>query len=195
MFIESPRFPDHVSMGALGGGSYRTDVVVVESGHEQRNQTWAQSRASYEVSHAARLPHEYEPLQAFFHAVGGRLHSFRFKDWTDYKATATQGAFVELTSTTFQMVKRYTAGALSRDRTISKPVSGTVTVTGGTTPTIDYTTGIVTVASGTPTAWAGEFDVPCRFDTDTMRGEIIDKNVGKGFIMGWNSIPIVEVRV
>lgn len=194
-FIETPRFPDKVSFGATGGPAFNTDVVVVESGQEQRNQVWSQGRASYEVSHAARLPEQYEPLQAYFRAMRGRLHSFRFKDWSDYTATEAQGAFVEITSTTFQMVKVYTAGSQTESRTISKPVLNSVTVVGGTSPVVDYTTGIVTVDSGTPTAWSGEFDVPCRFDTDQMRGEILDKNNARGFIIGWNSIPIVEVRV
>lgn len=38
--------------------------------------------------------------------------------------------------------------------------------------------------------WAGEFDVPCRFDTDQMR---VDLAFYSGF--EWGQIPIVEVRV
>ena len=37
--------------------------------------------------------------------------------------------------------------------------------------------------------WAGEFDVPARFDTDKMDINIISANV-----QGWQAIPIVEIR-
>lgn len=39
-------------------------------------------------------------------------------------------------------------------------------------------------------AWAGEFDVPCRFDTDRMNVNI--ENYGS---YQWGQIPVVEVRV
>lgn len=200
-FIESPRFPDAISFGATGGATYLTTVYAVASGAEYRNQNWMQTRAAYEVSHAARLPAEYKALQAFFRAVKGRLVGFRFKDWADYTVESGEGVFVELDSTSsgLQLAKRYTAGtesdAPTDDRIIRKPVSGTVQFVGSGSYTLDYTTGIVTVTSGSdPTGWTGEFDVPCRFDTDSMRGTIIDK-AGNDLIIGWDSIPIVEVRV
>jgi uncharacterized protein (TIGR02217 family) len=42
--------------------------------------------------------------------------------------------------------------------------------------------------------WTGEFDVPCRFDTDQMKGDVIDKHPNGSLIVGWQSIPIVEIR-
>jgi uncharacterized protein (TIGR02217 family) len=192
-FIESPRFPELISFHALAGPEFQTDVVVVQSGAEARNQNWEQARRRYEVSHAVRLPAQYIPLKAFFHVVGGRAIGFRFKDWTDFECADAEGKFLQLTSTTFQLLKRYTSGSETYDRVISKPISA-ISITGGSSPVVDYTTGIVTVSSGTPTAWNGEFDVPCRFDTDRMEGEIIDK-AGTEFIIGWNSIPIVEIRI
>ena len=195
-FIEAPRFPDAISYEAVGGPGWLTDVVVVNSGAEQRNQVWSQARCSFDVSHAARLPAAYKPLQAFFRVVGGRRDGFRFKDWTDYQASdaAGTGTFQMLTATTFQMYKRYFSGSTYEYRKITKPISGTVVVTGGVSPSVEYTTGVVTVASGTPTSWTGEFDVPCRFDTDQMRGEVISRS-GSNLVMGWSSIPIVEIRL
>jgi uncharacterized protein (TIGR02217 family) len=40
-----------------------------------------------------------------------------------------------------------------------------------------------------PLAWAGQFDVPMRFDIDQLVGQIIAPNV-----YSWSSIPLVEVR-
>ena len=86
-FIETPRFPENVSYGASGGPAFKTDVVIVNSGFEQRNQVWAKARASYDVSHAAREKTLMETLVAFFRSVRGRAIGFRFKDWQDFLVT------------------------------------------------------------------------------------------------------------
>ena len=187
------QFPSSVSFGAQGGPGYRTDVVVVSSGAETRNVTWAQARRRYDVSFAARLPTASDAVKAFFHNMRGRAHGFRFKDWTDFSAVAAEGKFVALGGTQFQAYKRYTSGSQTYDRIIQKGIA-TWSITGGTLSAIDYNTGIVTMTSGTPTAWAGSFDVPCRFDTDELSGVIIDRS-SSGLIVGWQSIPIVEIRV
>ena len=194
-FIET-RFPEGISYGATGGPGYLTDVIVVNSGAEQRNQVWSQARCTFDVAHAARLPAAYKPLQAFFRVMAGRTHGFRFKDWSDYVCPddAGTGTFQTIDSTHFQMYKRYFIGSNYEYRKITKPVTGTVAVTGGTSPSVAYTTGIVTVSSGTPTSWTGEFDVPCRFDVDQMRGEIVSRS-GGSLVIGWQSIPIIELRL
>lgn len=44
--------------------------------------------------------------------------------------------------------------------------------------------------------WAGEFDVPCRFDTDEMRAVNKTRGApGAALLFGWESVPIVEIRV
>lgn len=194
-FLESPIFPEQVSFGITGGPEYSTRIVRTIAGDEFRDELLAQALHKYEASEAAKRPTDWKALRAFFHNAAGRAHGFRFKDWSDYTAIVGEGVFAMLTSTTFQMYKRYTSGSATKDRRIQKPRTGTITVTGGTTPVVDYTTGIVTVASGTPTDWAGQFDVPCRFDTDELRGEIIDKTPGGQLFISWQSIPIVEIQI
>lgn len=188
------QFPPRISFGATGGPRFQTEIGTLDSGVESRTQGWSQALARYDVSHAARKKDNFDILLAFFLSVKGRAHGFRFKDWTDYQATSSQGIFAMLTSTTFQMYKRYTFGSLTYERKITKPVAGTTVVTGGSSPSVSTTTGIVTVSSGTPTAHSTEFDVPCRFDTDSIEAEIINRS-STGFIMGWRSIPIVEIRL
>ena len=76
-------------------------------------------------------------------------------------------------------------------------------IAGGTAIQIDAVTTGLTAASGTaamyPQAsdaltWAGEFDVPCRFDTDRMTATAINKSGGL-LLIDWDSIPVVEIRV
>jgi uncharacterized protein (TIGR02217 family) len=85
----------------------------------------------------------------------------------------------------------YGAGAFSHDRKIVKPVSGTITVTGGSGVSIDHATGIVTVASGAPTAWTGEFDTPARFDSDEMRLQVVQTSPRRYV---WGDISLTEIR-
>lgn len=188
-FIET-QFPTNISWGATGGAGFSTDIVEFNSGFEQRNSVWADSRCMYDVSHGVKTTQQMADLVAFFRVMKGKATGFRFKDWQDYQVTSAQGIFVMLTSTTFQMYKRYSNSSYNYDRKISKPVSGTVVVTGGSGVSINYTTGVVTVTSGTPTAWSGEFDVPCRFDTDQMKASI-----DPGMYFSWGNIPVIEIRV
>jgi hypothetical protein len=39
------RFPDAIAYGATGGPEYLTDIVILQSGFEQRNQSWDSARA------------------------------------------------------------------------------------------------------------------------------------------------------
>lgn len=192
-FIET-RFPDDIAIGAVGGPGFNTDVVSVNSGSDQRKANWQDAKCAYDVSHGIKTQTQLDVLVAFFRVMKGRANAFRFKDWADYKdkmnaASPTAGIFATIDSTHFQMVKRYTTSVTNHDRDITKPVSGSVAVVGGVSPSVDYTTGIVTVASGTPSSWTGEFDVPCRFDTDQMKISIAHYNA-----FSWGGIPIVETR-
>lgn len=186
-FLETPRFPEKISFGATGGPTWQTEIAMLDSGYEYTNQNWSQARARYEVGHDARRPELFADLLNFYMAVKGRANQFRFKDWSDYSATVSQG----VVAVGGQMYKRYTSGALTYDRKIVKPVSGTVTVIGG--GTVDYATGLI--AGGSPTAWYGDYDVPVRFDTDEMQVQIINRSIAAGIIQGWQSIALVEVRL
>jgi uncharacterized protein (TIGR02217 family) len=194
-FLET-RLLDRHGYGISGGPGYKTTVIAAGSGAEQRVGQWAHARARYSVPSGILKAAAFADILAAFHACQGRLHGFRFKDRSDYQVTAAED-LVEISSTTFQLVKRYTAAGQTRVRTIAKPVAGTVKVWDGITEitagwTIDTTTGIVTFAEApiyTP-AWTGEFDVPVRFDTDAFDVSHEDFDVRV-----WSDIPIVEVRL
>jgi uncharacterized protein (TIGR02217 family) len=206
------QFPTDISKGSSGGPERRTDIVTLRSGFEERNTIWANSRRRYDASFGLRsLDDLYQVIQ-FFEARSGKLHSFRWKDWMDYRSgspvfTATSADQLIGVGTgalaTFQLVKRYTSGGINWDRIIKKPVAGTVLVevagvlkTIGTQYTVDTTTGIVTFLAGNIPApgqnvkagfW---FDVPVRFDTDFLNASIEAFEAGSV-----PSIDILEVRV
>lgn len=193
MTYQTTPFPENISRGATGGPTFPSTVVYTGGGQSYTNQSVNQGLRHYNVSHAVRQAAQFSQLLAFFYSVRGPLHSFPFKDWSDFQVTAAQGVFSLITATTFQMKRRYTFGGANQDVTILKPKTGTVVVTGGGSPTVDYTTGIVTVASGTPTTWAGDTYVPCKFEMENFAGDILD-GPPSGRILGWSGIQIVECK-
>lgn len=209
-FIESPRFPDNISYGSSGGPKFNTVVTLVNSGFEYNNINWDQARHYYDVSMGVRTLEELSDLVSFFHITRGKGHQFRYKDWADYKScdldaspAATDQVFGtgDGGTTAFQLIKTYDlSGGVVNQREIKKPIDGTVLIAlNGVTQietthyTVDYTTGIVTFVTA-PSAsvsvtWGGEFDVPCRFDTDEL--QLSMEFYGHGGL----SVPVVEVRV
>jgi uncharacterized protein (TIGR02217 family) len=302
-FLETPRLPEIIAQGLTCGPSFSTRVVVLRSGAEQRNANWSRVRWRADAASAVRKLSDFAALEEFFYAVGGRLHGFRVKDYGDFEhdsagaspvlvpldadgyATGTAGAGYGVP--TYQLAKRYTAGALSHDRWITKPVSGSVSLTraavavtlgaGAGNAAVSSTTGVITfvadqskainthtpgathvltlasafspnvsvgdrvyvtgcggadaallnslshqvtnvsaadvtiatattgatITGGTAylypqpdeaLAWAGEFDVPCRFDTDQLDRNMITRQVSGDYLVQALSIPLVEVR-
>ena len=206
------RFPTAISLGASGGPERRTDIVVLGSGHEERNQRWADSRRRYEAGYGVKSLDDLQAVIAFFEERRGRLHGFRWKDHADYKSCAFASAPTEEdqpigtgdgATAEFQLVKHYGASFAPWSREITKPVLSTVKVavdgallTEGADYFLDYATGLVTFDAGSiPAADAAitagfEFDVPARFDTDRL--EINLQGFGHGSIP---SVPIVEIRI
>lgn len=212
--IETPRFPDNISEGAVGGPTYNTSIAMTQDGREARNQNWDGSKLSYDVAFGVKTQDQLKELIAFFRSVKGKMHSFRFKDWTDYTATSSEGLLGETnqsgafflsgvggTGPTYQLGKRYVTGAISEDRKIQKIVAGSYVIyknagaqTEGVDYTIDINTGIVTFAidpgGGDALTASFQFDVPVRFDTDEMKVTLEHYN---RYV--WGQIPLIEVRV
>lgn len=189
-FFETPRFDETISNGASGGPRFMTTTIVVDSGAEFRNGNWSFPLHEYDVAHGLKTQAQLDLLRALFWNARGKLHGFRFKDWSDFTATTSTGVCTLISGDTHQLGKTYTFGSQSTIRTIKKPISGTLAISGGGSYTVDYATGIVTRVSGAaPTVWSGEFDVPVRFDTDAMKATIDSYNN-----FSWGQIVLVELR-
>ena len=207
MAFHEIRFPDSISRGAKGGPERRTRIVELASGDEERNASWANSRRRYDVSYGVRRADDLAAVVAFFEARNGRLHAFRFKDWSDYKSCLPSAAPAPTdqiigtgngSTTTFALTKTYASGAQSWARAILKPVAGTVTVSlngvaQGSGWSVNTTTGIVTFtvppSTGAVIRAGFEFDVPVRFDTDELPVTLDIERTGS-----IPSIPLIEVR-
>ena len=208
MAFHEVRFPDNISRGARGGPERRTQIVELASGAEERNASWANSRRRYDVAYGIRRADDLAAVVAFFETRNGRLHAFRFKDWADFKSclpsqtpdpTNQPIGTGNGSATLFQLTKRYTSGAQSWTRAITKPVAGTVTIAlNGTAQasgwSVSTTTGLITFstapAAGVAITAGFEFDVPVRFDTDALDVTLDLERLGS-----ITSIPLIELRL
>lgn len=210
MSFHEIRFPANLSFGSTGGPERRTDIVTLANGFEERNTPWAHSRRRYDAGLGMRSLSDVEALLAFFEARRGQLFGFRWKDWADYRS----GPVLELPQTDdqvigtgdgqvteFQIVKTYRSGQQTYTRPISKPVLGSVKVAlqgddqiDAVDYAVDTDTGIVRFFEAPEpgaTVTAGyEFDVPVRFDTDTIQVSVESFKAGD-----IPNVPIIEVRV
>ena len=210
MAFHETRFPDDISRGSGGGPERRVDIVTLRSGFEERNAIWADSRRSYDASLGIRDIDDLYEVIHFFEGRRGKLHGFRWKDWSDWKSCPPGdpvSAVDQVIGTgdgvnkIFQAKKIYSAGANEWTRDIKKLVTGSVRVsvnnvekTITTDFTVDYNTGVITFVTAPPnthTVKAGfEFDVPVRFNIDKLDISL------EGFEAGsLPQIDIMEIRV
>lgn len=156
-------------------------IVVTDSNVEQRNNQHSRPARQWTIGYEGYdLCHE---VRNFFHCRDGRQRGFRFKDWNDYLIDSSAPVpAVELTATTFQIVRKYTDGLITKYENVTKPVIGTVHVWDGSSDvdpsefTVDHTTGIITfdVNPSYAPAISCEYDHPARFTTRDLRVQATD---------------------
>lgn len=196
------RIPDCIGLDITGGPNFSTEVVKTQGGQRYANQNWTYPLHRFRFGYTGMKESEILVHRSFFYVVKGRADGFRFKDWNDYRATRQPLSLVS--GVIYQLNQTYARGIRTFTRPIYKPVSGKVAVfrtragvTSSISPTIDTTTGQVTVSghvSGDSYTWTGEFDVPVAFTSDAFEAQIVNKG-SEGFISTWPSKEIEEIRL
>lgn len=198
-FIDTPRFPDTVSIGAGGGPVFQTDVFTGYSGIEQRAVKMRRPRHKYKVALGTRVDADMTVARDFFFTVGGKNTGFRFKDWSDYRIVDGTIGTGNGVLTVFNIIKTYAAGSLTFDRRIYKPVGSSLTLKDNGTLKVEdtdffvnYSTGVITFAVAPVNTHVltvtCDFDVPVRLDVDQMT------SAHTGYtIQEWQSIGLIEV--
>ncbi|GJD29095.1 hypothetical protein PMNALOAF_0327 [Methylobacterium adhaesivum] len=200
-------FPLDVALRGSGGPERMTEIVTLASGREHRNARWADSRRRYDAGLGIRTLDALHAVLSFFEERRGRLYGFRYRDRVDSRSgppsravSATDQPLGTGDGATreFGLAKTYGSGPLPYRRAIAKPVaeSVTVAVAGVVLPpaafTCDATTGRVTLAAAPPAGavvTAGFlFDVPVRFDTDSLTVDLSAFTAGE-----IPKVPLVEI--
>ena len=205
-------FPLSIGFGSSGGPERRTDVVLLASGHEERNSRWADSRRRFNAGTGVHSLADLHTLIGFFEERRGRLYGFRWRDRSDWKSCAPGEAPAASdqpigigngATAAFQLIKTYGNGIAPYQRKIAKPVDAAVRVAvngaekvAGTDFSVDLTTGMVTFLIGHIPAAAAivtagfAFDVPARFDTDRLDINLASFEAGEA-----PNVPVVEIRI
>lgn len=210
------QFPTNLSYGSSGGPGFKTDIIVTDSGAEQRVSKWAAPRRRYNAAYSIKTYSDLFAVQKFYIGRLGAANGFRFKDFMDMSSAANSfdtsigGDAVDYddvqigignsTTTTFQLIKTYVSGLQTRTRTINKPVTGTVRigVNGSEVVsgwTVNTETGVITFTvpptSGHVITAGFEFDVPVRFEKEL--DDLLSINIedfGSGNVP---DIPLIEI--
>jgi len=212
MTFHDVRFPTDISLGSRGGPERRTEIVVLGSGHEERNTRWAHSRRSYNAGYGVKTLDDLHEVINFFEERRGRLYGFRWKDHLDFRSCPPLTPIGQSDQTigigdgvaaTFQLIKRYGLDHAPYTRVINKPVADGVLVsvdgnlkTKGVQFGLNEVSGEITFfssdipASGEIITAGFEFDVGVRFDTDHLKINMSRFHAGE-----IPDIPIVEVRL
>src|SRR4029077_9340912 len=209
MTIPAYRLPANIERGSGFGPTFRNVIQEAIAGNEQRFAQWTKCRGVGDLSYGLLTSSDplgdFRAILAMYRAHFGSLYPFRFRDWSDYQAVNSVFGTGNSTATAFQLSMTYdpqyillgTAGTYFYVRNITLLASTPVIKKAGVvlTPTTDYTissSGLVTFvtapATGAQLSWSGDFDVPVRFDSDTLPVVLNEADLASV-----RTIPIKEV--
>jgi uncharacterized protein (TIGR02217 family) len=195
MTFYDTRLPDHVERNARGGPMFKTTVLELSSGQEQRNIDWSLVRHYWDIGYGVQERADYEEVRTFFLNMRGKAHTFRFRDWTDYELTDELLGTGDGVVTDYNIIRTYD-GELPYTRRITRPDESTIEVKLDGVVTVAYTVdagGIISFNSapgvGVLVTISCEFDIPMRFDTDKFE---LDVEWSEAAATG--GLPVVEVR-
>jgi uncharacterized protein (TIGR02217 family) len=192
-------FPVTISYGSEGGPGFLTTILVLGSGHEQRNINWEKSRAKYNATYGVRSNANLDAVLAFFYARRGPGYAFPYKDFRDYAVTGQAVGTGDTETKTFDLKKTYTSGAYTYDRLNILPVADTVHIyfdgveqTSGFTVDREAATVTFTNAPGMGVIITADFEfhVPVRFATDDLSQGVEPMEHGTNA-----DIQLIEVRI
>lgn len=192
--FDNVHLPEDIESGALIGPTFSTTVITLSGGNEQRNADWDQEILKADIAYGIMAKEDpkdaensFQRVLSFFRARLGRHRSFLFKDWADYEAVGETLYADPDDPTKFQCTKRYD----NYLRRLTRPRPETVVLErngdllpheGGATPAWSVMDlGIIQFASnpGFSTLEASfEFDIPVRFESDTMQVTIEWQDAG-----------------
>lgn len=206
MTIPAYRLPEWIERGSGFGPTFRNVIQEAIAGNEQRFAQWTKCRGvgdlSYGLLTSSDPMGDFKAILSMYRAHFGSLYPFRFRDWSDYVAVNSVFGTGNGTTTAFQLSMTYdpqaillgTAGTYFYVRHITL-LASTPVIKINNIVTAAYTissAGLVTFTTAPAAAaqltWSGEFDVPVRFDTDTLPVVLNEADLASV-----RSIPIKEV--
>lgn len=196
-------FPARISRDAEGGPRFINSKAYSASGQRITNREAKYPLHEYTIAHPPRSQEDFEALRAFFYVVGGDADAFRFKDWSDFRATDANTTLTAVAgvANTWQLCRTYVFGSRMFVRPIYKPAQGcrVQRMRGGVPSALavvpDTATGRVVIAdhlAGDSYHWVGTFHVPVAFKDPSAIWKVLG---GSKLITEWSGIELEEVRL
>lgn len=168
-----------IEVGAKARPRFNTEVVTSDDGTEYRNSRWAYPLLSFEFNVEPGIIGEatMEAFRDLFYAAGGMAEAFLFRDWSDYEGVDQTIGTGDGATLTFQLVKNYTRGAVTRQRKVTRLIADTTAIyIDGVEQmsgwSVNEDTGLVTfsLAPGIGAEVSADFQflLPVRFDDDSL---------------------------
>ena len=195
-------FPPRISRDAEGGPRFINSKAYSASGQRITNREAKYPLHEYTIAHPPRSQEDFEALRAFFYVVGGDADAFRFKDWSDFRATDANTTLTAVAgvANTWQLCRTYVFGSRMFVRPIYKPAAGCkVQRMRAGVPSMlavvpNTTTGHVVIAdhlAGDSYRWMGTFHVPVAFKDPSAVWKVLG---GNKLITEWSGIELEEIR-
>ncbi len=199
-----------IDYGAVGGMSFRTEIIETSDGKETRNPKWHLPLGRWQLGD--RFVADSEPdklaevtyLKEFHAARLGSKQGFRFKDWSDFQGIGQEVGTGDDVETEWQLKKWYRVGDAAICRPITKPVEGTVKIyfdgveqTQVTVWTINHNSGLIRFVNPVPNGVSitsdFEFDIPVCFEADRI-GFNLEAVQGNRKLYRLESVFVKEIR-
>lgn len=169
-----------VAYGFEGGPEYYTNETMLENGVRYPDSSWVYPRHKYRAQFDNLPDENRDQLLQVFHAVRGKFHTFKFKDWNDYQAEEESLAITPAmvgTRAVAQLYKTYSFGPAYTIRPVQALVPSSSTVYKDVAGTLTPVAGVFDTELGTFTPdenweadtsyfWSGEFYVWVHFADD-----------------------------
>lgn len=168
-------FPSYISLGARVSVRYKTQVIRMRSGREERIGEWQDALREFDITPALRDQADLNDVLAFFQARSGPKYGFKLLDPTDYSVSNQYVGTGNDAQTQFSLAKFYTTNLEGETHITVRPIvcpdaniqiyfNGVLQTSGYTVnTTMGLLTFITPPASGITITWTGTFYVPVRF--------------------------------
>lgn len=198
-------FPLPIGREAQSTSRFSTQIFQSVSGYETRNSLWADASLSFDVGPGIRSEADCAELLRFFRARRGAARGFRLRDPLDHSSNedgTTPHSADQLLGegdgvrSEFALIKHYGDPPDGQQRRITRPVTGSVSVSLDGEPASGWTLqagGVIAFADppaeGVVVRAGFLFDVPVRFASDELTIGTATFAAGEAV-----SVPLIEIR-
>ena len=192
-----------IAAGIRGKNMRKNARVPVDNGAESINIVWDQTLREFELGFKPMIVSAWQAIETLHEITEGGAFGFLMEDPKDRQVT--DGVVSSLTSTTFQLYKRYLDAPSGRFklRKITRPrASGFAPSISGVpiapaNYTLNVTTGIITIPSApaaSAVTWTGSIYVPVHFADDNIDWTLVVAGAYDARFLAGPSVMLKEIR-